>query len=130
MLCAVCKSQLESVELHGVTIDQCPFCSALWFDSGELETYSANHKPLEFIGAFNGPIFVLDRSSSRRDCPRCESNSLQFGAISRYDVWRCEMCLGFFVFSETIDVLAPNEVAERAFSVYALLLNLLTVGIK
>lgn len=58
LLCAVCKSQLDPVKCHGVTIDQCPSCYALWFDAGELKTYSANHEPLELVGAFNGPVFV------------------------------------------------------------------------
>ncbi len=130
MLCAVCKSRLESIEIHGISIDQCQFCHALWFDAGELETYSANHEPLESIGEFNGPVFVADRSSPRRDCPRCQSNSLQFGVLSRYDVWRCDTCRGFFVFSETIDVLAPEDAAEGAFMGVTLLLNLLTLGLR
>ena len=129
MLCAVCKSQLDSIEIDGVTIDQCPFCHALWFDSGELEAYAANHECLEYISYFNGPIFVADRSSKRRDCPRCEINSLQYGAISKYKVWRCDTCRGYFVFSETIDVLAPTEHAEEAFAPLTLLLGLLTAGL-
>ena len=130
VLCAVCKSQLEPVEAHGVTIDQCPFCHALWFDYGELEIYSENHKPLEFIGAFNGPIFTAKRGAHRRDCPRCESHSLQFGKLSRYDVWRCETCGGFFVFSETIDVLAPKDEAKKAFMAIEILLGLLSWGVR
>ena len=130
MLCAVCKSQLDFVELHGITIDQCPFCHALWFDAGELEKYSTNHKHLEYIGEFNGPTFAANRSARRRDCPRCKSNTLQFGVLSRYDVWRCDNCRGFFVFSETIDVLAPEEPAAEAFAPISLLLNLLTLGLK
>ena len=130
LLCAVCKSQLDPVKLKGVTIDQCSFCHALWFDYGELERYSARHRPLESIGEFNGPVFAAKRATPRRDCPRCESTSLQFGKLSRYDVWRCETCLGIFVFSETIDVLAPKDAAREAFSVYEILLNLLTLGLK
>ncbi len=130
MLCAVCKSRLDSVELHDLTIDQCSFCQALWFDRGEIEKYSEDHEPLDFVEGFNGPIFRANRSSPRRDCPRCESPSLQFGTLSNYDVWRCESCRGFFVFSETIDVLAPNDRAADAFAPLELLLSLLAFGIR
>jgi len=125
----VCKSELQPVKTEGVAIDQCPFCHALWFDVGELETYAANHKPLEQFSYFNGPIFVEDSSSKTRDCPRCETHSLKYGVVLRYNVWRCNSCHGYFVFSETIDVLAPREHAEEAFGPLTLLLGLLTMGL-
>ena len=129
MRCAVCKSELESIELFDVTLDQCPFCHALWFDNGELESYSDNHKPLEFMAAFNGPIFTPKRPAQSRDCPRCESTSLRFGSVSRYDVWRCEKCRGYFVFSETLEVLDSDsrEHKREAFTAVDILLKLLSL---
>ncbi|HEV8661104.1 MAG TPA: zf-TFIIB domain-containing protein [Thermoanaerobaculia bacterium] len=37
MKCPKCGMDLSSIELHGVTVDQCPSCGGIFFDAGEVE---------------------------------------------------------------------------------------------
>ena len=37
MKCPKCGSDLHTVELHGVSIDNCATCHGSWLDAGELE---------------------------------------------------------------------------------------------
>jgi uncharacterized protein len=37
MKCPKCGSDLHTVELHGVSIDNCATCHGTWLDAGELE---------------------------------------------------------------------------------------------
>jgi rubrerythrin len=37
MKCPKCGMDLQTIELHGVKIDQCPSCNGVWLDAGELE---------------------------------------------------------------------------------------------
>ena len=37
MKCPKDGMDLQTIELHGVKIDQCPNCNGIWLDGGELE---------------------------------------------------------------------------------------------
>lgn len=37
MRCPKCGTKLETVQHHGVTIEECPSCQGMWLDRGELE---------------------------------------------------------------------------------------------
>jgi hypothetical protein len=37
MKCPKCGMDLQTIELHGVKIDQCPSCEGMWLDAGELD---------------------------------------------------------------------------------------------
>ncbi len=38
IICPWCHSEMECRDQNGVEIDQCPNCSGVWLDRGELET--------------------------------------------------------------------------------------------
>jgi Zn-finger nucleic acid-binding protein len=38
MICPWCHAEMECRDHNGVEIDQCPNCSGVWLDRGELET--------------------------------------------------------------------------------------------
>lgn len=42
LTCPVCKSQLQEVARHDVTIDTCPQCRGVWLDRGELDKIIAD----------------------------------------------------------------------------------------
>jgi hypothetical protein len=37
MKCPKCGMDLQTIELHGVRLDQCAACLGTWFDKGEVE---------------------------------------------------------------------------------------------
>jgi hypothetical protein len=37
MKCPKCGMELHSMELHGVTVDQCTSCHGVWLDAGEVD---------------------------------------------------------------------------------------------
>ena len=128
----MCKSALKAVESDGVTVDRCPFCKGIWFDSGELEAFCSSGNQGnqdESNSPFSGAKFEAIKGRVRRTCPSCETESLCFGTLSGYEVWRCEGCRGFFVFSETIDQFIPLSTAGKVSVGLATLFELLaTVG--
>jgi len=129
LLCPVCKSRLEPLETPNITIDRCPYCKGIWFDPGELETYCAGQGNPGSKNPFAGAGFEKGAGSNRRQCPRCQTDTLSFGTLAGYDVWRCNDCKGYFVFSETIDEFIPLTSGQKAMAGLAGLLELLTAGL-
>jgi hypothetical protein len=37
MKCPKCGMDLHTIELHGISVDQCAACLGTWFDRGEVE---------------------------------------------------------------------------------------------
>ena len=37
MKCPKCGMDMKTIELHGVSVDQCPSCGGIYFDAGEVE---------------------------------------------------------------------------------------------
>ena len=126
-ICPVCKSALEAFESDGVTVDRCPFCRGIWFDPGELEAFCSSGDPSQPNSPFSGAKFEPAQGRIRRICPSCETESLCFGNLAGYEVWRCEDCRGFFVFSETIDQFIPLSTAGKVSVGLASLFELLAI---
>jgi hypothetical protein len=51
MRCPKCGTKLNSVDHHGVTVEECPSCQGLWLDRGELETL-AQRENESWVGRF------------------------------------------------------------------------------
>jgi hypothetical protein len=45
MKCPKDGTDLHTIELHGVKIDQCPLCNGIWLDAGELEQLTRTDRP-------------------------------------------------------------------------------------
>ncbi|MFN0179716.1 MAG: zf-TFIIB domain-containing protein [Gemmatimonadales bacterium] len=55
--CPKCGADLETIDRHGVQIDQCPDCQGIWLDAGEFDTLSQNQDP-GFVGRVFGDLFA------------------------------------------------------------------------
>jgi len=118
------------MESDGVTVDRCPFCRGIWFDAGELEAFCSSGNRDTSDSPFSGAKFEPVKGRARRICPSCETGSLCFGTLSGYEVWRCEGCRGFFVFSETIDQFIPLSASGKVGVGIAALFELLAAVVS
>jgi Zn-finger nucleic acid-binding protein len=101
LVCPRCAGEMPTVGAgHGVEIDQCLECGAIWLDAGELELLVADQAPgpdapvptlgevrermREVLPPTDGPV-------KYRDCPRCQQvmRRTNFGTISGVVVDEC-----------------------------------------
>jgi Zn-finger nucleic acid-binding protein len=82
----------------GVKLDLCRVCFGVWFDGGEMEDYheAGGSARLSDVPA-KGDRYEPTGESAHVKCPRCESDILRHGRISRHRVMRCTSCRGLFL---------------------------------
>jgi hypothetical protein len=51
MRCPKCGEELATVELHGVSVDECPGGHGMWLDAGELELLAGRERD-SWLGRF------------------------------------------------------------------------------
>lgn len=99
LVCPRCVGAMTTVGAgHGVEIDQCLECGAIWLDAGELDQIVASHEPVDEAQPTMGQL----RSRMRevlpgepevkyRECPRCRDvmRRTNFGTISGVIVDEC-----------------------------------------
>ncbi len=98
MNCPSCSGDMTEESYAGVRLDVCHVCYGAWFDGGELESYHRNGGSARLSGV-PGPSarFEPTGESAHKRCPRCESDILRTGRISKYRVVRCTTCRGLFL---------------------------------
>lgn len=91
---------MVKLQLHGMTIDRCPGCGAMWFDMNELERLlKSGGKELKQadVGAtarIDAPIRTKDL-----DCPRDgeRMKEVLFPEQSHIHVMKCPTCRGMLL---------------------------------
>src|SRR5579859_6215839 len=99
--CPDCSTQMLVETVHGVQLDACPQCAAIWFDAEELRTLLAKDPlaPLE-IEDKNKPQAVLRPAGpSTHQCPDCKQPLQQYHYLynSPIVLHACANCGGFLV---------------------------------
>ena len=98
MNCPSCLGEMSEESFAGVRLDVCTVCYGAWFDGGELEDYHRNGGSARLSGVPDSTArFEPTGESAHRKCPRCESDILRTGRISKYEVVRCTTCRGLFL---------------------------------
>lgn len=98
MNCPGCMGDMTEESFAGVRLDVCTVCYGAWFDGGELEDYHRNGGSARLSGTPDPTAgFEPTGESTHRKCPRCESDILRTGRISKYEVVRCTTCRGLFL---------------------------------
>lgn len=98
MKCPSCSGDMTEESYAGVRLDVCSVCFGAWFDGGELEDYHRNGGSARLGGVPDSTAhFEPTGESAHRKCPRCESDILRTGRISKYEVVRCTTCRGLFL---------------------------------
>ncbi len=97
--CPRCAGAMETVAAaHGVEIDQCLECGAIWLDAGELEALIADEEPgkverptMGELRARMREVLPSEGAVKYRDCPRCRQvmRRTNFGTISGVVVDEC-----------------------------------------
>lgn len=99
LVCPRCAGEMHTVGTgHGVEIDQCIECGAIWLDAGELDQIVREKEPAEAVSLTMGELRtrmreVLPPGSpvKYRECPRCQQvmRRTNFGTISGVVVDEC-----------------------------------------
>ncbi len=114
MECPSCKNQMSrAINGFGVVIDYCGSCQGMWFDRGEILSYS--RKPMELAKIMAEDL--LGAKSGDRICPRCRGAMEQGGLIKpELEVDRCRGCGGIWLDSGELSELKSLEQLDRARS--------------
>jgi len=81
-----------------VEIDVCTGCDGLWFDCGELESYST-HPEAKGVSSTGSHRFIPTSADARR-CPCCHTHSPKLGTIERLEAGLCDNCRGVWLSSK------------------------------
>ena len=98
MSCPSCDGTMSEEIQAGVKLDLCKVCFGVWFDGGELEAFHAAGGSAQLTEVpKQGDRYEPTGESAHVKCPRCESDILRHGKISRHKVMRCTSCRGLFL---------------------------------
>jgi len=86
---------LTSISIENVPIDQCPVCSGMWLQRGELETLGEHHGK-HLVPITIGEVSVID---SKRRCPQDGEQLCQheFADHSGIIIDQCPTCQGIWL---------------------------------
>src|SRR5258706_12141827 len=112
------QTVLNSVEIEGVAIEQCPVCGGQWLHRAELETLGQHHRThLEPINV--GDIGITE---STRRCPQDETPMRQheFAEHSGIKIDQCPTCQGIWLdqteLSQILSYLEDENTSEPTLS--------------
>jgi Zn-finger nucleic acid-binding protein len=98
--CPKDQSPMVKVQLHGITIDRCPGCGAIWFDMNELERLLKDDRS-ELKQADIGATIRIDTRIRTKDldCPRDKERMKEvlFPEQSHIHVMKCTTCRGMLL---------------------------------
>ena len=114
MKCPSCHSELKEHQYHGLTVDICPNCRGIWFDSGEMKEYVdfliKDHDELSDAEIkLNKEVISAYRvSEPLKSCPRCqqEMKKINYAYDSNIILDRCLACNGIWTEGGEIDRVA------------------------
>jgi len=96
--CCSCNHLMVEENRYGVTIDVCPNCNSIWFDTGELEALLQAAPPISPIELrkATGPRPVVrftPEVTPYRKCPHCQKSMAQqnYKKISGVIIDRCRI---------------------------------------
>lgn len=109
LACPECRHRLAERHKSGITVDVCENCRGVWFDEGELEAYSQRQGNQKDTGDWFGDSFQKSDWLSLLTCPRCRSETIEYGTCADVSVARCGRCVGMFVGKSEIVRLASRK---------------------
>jgi Zn-finger nucleic acid-binding protein len=117
MRCPKDGGEMTKVDAHGITLDRCTACGAMWFDSNELERLRKDARAAKDLdvgrtGASSkpDPKFAREkalRSAKEQRCPRCDEAMIEheYPDQSHIMIMTCKRCGGHLLDAgEFIDV--------------------------
>ena len=101
MNCPDCEGVLETIDFHGIKIDECGDCKGRWFDRGELrlakDKQDDDIRWLDF-DPFGKDAESLSVASEGKECPKCSKKmkSLTYRK-SKIIIDKCSDCEGVWL---------------------------------
>lgn len=104
------RSPLAPRKLEGVTVDECPRCSGVFFDANELGRATGDKELAKYLAQVHG------KANSPMVCPGC-GNLMDLDKVGDVEVDHCTSCLGVWLDAGEMDrVVARGEGAlEKGF---------------
>ncbi|MCX7992466.1 MAG: zf-TFIIB domain-containing protein [Fimbriimonadales bacterium] len=99
-LCPVCQIELKPQTHLGVTIDVCPACAGIWFDTDELTRLNGiGDDVLPRLGSMYQPQVTAYDPPWERKCPVCHEplRSYRYLYTSDIELDTCDRCGGVWV---------------------------------
>jgi Zn-finger nucleic acid-binding protein len=123
MQCPDCDGELISIRLDEIELDECSGCRGWWLDPVDLSTLAAAdiRPPREASYA----RFTRHPGGLSWRCPRCATDSLEFGEIAGVGAALCAGCRGVFFSADQIRRLRGLQQGDGQFRVMDLISALL-----
>jgi len=127
MKCVKCSGELEKVTVGGVEVDQCPKCSGIWFDFGELQKILGQPDLDRLKGSAPGAAASAAQDAVRGHCPRCggAGNMVPVTDLHHQGVHidTCLVCYGQWLDGGELEVLRKKGLFKSAAGFFRKLLK-------
>lgn len=98
MQCPQCRHQMKQRSVSNIRFSECPTCSGMWFDQGELDEVKDEVMPemswLDIDNWLEQTDFIIRKSAYA--CPRCKDTTLatiqEKGSLTTIEI--CPQCEG------------------------------------
>ncbi|OGT71971.1 MAG: hypothetical protein A3I78_01850 [Gammaproteobacteria bacterium RIFCSPLOWO2_02_FULL_56_15] len=97
MDCPKCRSEMDGVEVHGVTIKRCHQCKGLWFDRAKHE-YLRKVKDSRSIDDGDPAVGRTYNAKDQILCPDCSAPMIRMVVPDQHHIWyeSCSKCFSVF----------------------------------
>lgn len=102
MICPICKSTFETINVGDFEMDKCSNCKTIWFDYQEFETYYETDYTII-------DIFKPNDFSYSKTCPKCTGHKLLKGSANSIELMFCKRCSGVLVTHYQLSKQNQNE---------------------
>jgi len=123
MNCVKCSGELQKVSVGGVEVDQCPKCSGIWFDMGELQKV-LDQEDLARLREASGRG---GQDQKRAGCPRCggAGNMVPVTDLHHHGVHidTCLVCYGQWLDGGELETLRKKGLFKSAARFFKKLLK-------
>ncbi len=116
MHCPFCEKTLIPLEEHSLHLDRCPEGHGIWFDKGELDAYREKQADSGKSPNEGTQPFLALPGVAIKDCPRCQTETLQGGRLHELDVRYCFTCHGVFLGQPTPTIQDPLDLTYHYWS--------------
>lgn len=97
MRCPFCKRELVPFEENDIHLDRCSAGHGIWFDGGELDDYRKSHPEIGASRTQGAQKFQALPGTPVKNCPRCDTQTLECGHLLEWEVRHCFTCHGVFL---------------------------------
>ncbi len=117
MQCPRCTAELQNRVEAGITVEDCPSCTGMWFDGDELTEYLGQHLPqLEHVDPKLRQKALMKENVSAIACPRCSSvlDRIHYAYASPIELDECGGCGGVWIDAGELNAIYAYRLAQKS----------------